>query len=167
MSKTTKKVILASAVTAGNTFTIPNGEQAQADFVTPQDVTVETYTREFTCAASFGASEITVTWPAGAPYDLPAGEYYIDFDLVGGAALPSDVSVAANQADSTVMSDITDNSGGTADGTIATVGDTSTTDQSAAINNNFADLVAKNVALETELNNLLSKLKAAGLMEAD
>lgn len=167
MSRTTKKVTLASAVAAAGTFTIPNGEQAQADFVTPQDVTIEVYAREFTCSASFGASEITVTWPAGAPYDLPAGEYYIDFDLVGGDPLSGDASAAANQADSTVMSSITDNSGGTADGTIELVGDTSAANESAAINNNFADLVAKCQALETELNNALSKLKAAGLMEAD
>lgn len=102
MSRATFKKQLADDVAAEGTFTLSYfGGLAQADFTASQTVTIEVYTREFECDISFGASEATVTWPADAPYDLPAGEYYIDVDLVGGDELPGDTRQAENQADST------------------------------------------------------------------
>lgn len=103
MSRATFTKQLAADVAPEGTFTLPYfGGLAQADFTDPQTVTIEVYTREFECAISFGASEATVTWPAGAPYSLPAGEYYIDVDLVGGDPLQN-ASQAENQADSTAV----------------------------------------------------------------
>lgn len=102
MSRATFTKQLAADVAPAGTFTLSYfGGLEQTDFTDPQTVIVEVYAREFECAISFGASEATITWPAGAPYDLPAGEYYIDVDLVGGDELPADVSQAENQADST------------------------------------------------------------------
>lgn len=154
MSRATLKAVVTSAVAAEGTFTVPYQGQAQADFTSGQTVTVEVYTREFECAATFGASSATVTWPAGAPYSLPPGEYYIDFDTVGGDPLPADASQAANVAD------LTDSTGGTAGDELAAVTDTSATDQSAAVNSNFASLAAKQAAIT-------DALKAAGLMASD
>lgn len=169
MSRATLKATVASAVAAAGTFTVDYTSQAQADFTAGQTVTVRVYERDFTCAVTFGASAATVTWPAGAPYSLPAGEYYIDFDLIGGEELPRDASQATN------IVDLTDNSGGTADGTLEATGTVVTgvdgTGSNAAskadvdarlvsISNNFADLSDK-------YNTLLANLKAAGLMEAD
>lgn len=155
MSTTTLKATIASAVAAAATFTVTYATgQAQADFVDGQTVTVFAYERPFTCAVTFNAGDATVTWPAGAPYSLPVGEYYIDFDLVGGDEIINGVSSAANVAAAT------DSSGGTADGTIEAIGDTSTSNEGAKINNNFAELAAKQAAI-------LSALKTAGLMVAD
>lgn len=155
MSRTTLRASIASPVIAGGTFTVPYREQAQADFVSGQTVTVYTYLRAFACAVTFGVSEATVTWPAGAPYSLPAGEYNIDFDLVGGNRLSADAAEATN------LAALTDSTGGTADETLAAVGDTtSATNQAPVINNNFADINAK-------LSAVIANLKAAGLMEAD
>lgn len=154
MSRATLTKVLASEVAAAGTFDVDYTSQAQADFVSGQTVTIKVYEREFDCAVSFGASAATITWPSGAPYPLPAGTYYIDFDLVGGDPLSSDAAAATN------IAAVTDSSGGTADGTLAAVTDTSATDQSGPINNNFADLADK-------YNTLLANMKAAGLMEPD
>lgn len=155
MTRTTLKATTTAAVAAAGTFTVPYRDEAQADFVAGQTVTVTVYLRDFTCAVTFGASEATVTWPADAPYSLPPGEYNIEFDLVGGDRLSPDAAEAVN------IAGLTDNTTGTADETLAAVGDTtSATNQAPAINNNFADLNAKVTAV-------LTALKNAGLMEAD
>jgi hypothetical protein len=77
-------VTLTSAVAPGGTFTVnyPAG-YAQEDFVAnPTPVTV--YGRPFECAVSLGADKVTVTWPAGAPYDLPFGkEFTVRLDMQG------------------------------------------------------------------------------------
>lgn len=101
MSTATLKATVASAVAAEGTFTVPYTSQAQADFVTGQTVTVYVYGTTDECAVTFGASAATVTWPADAAFDLPAGEYWIDFDLVGGDELANNATQAENQADST------------------------------------------------------------------
>lgn len=99
MSRATLKATVAAAVAAGGTFTVAYVGQAQADFTSGQTVNVEVYGGQTECAVSFGASEATITWPGGASYSLPAGEYYIDFDLVGGDEVDR-VNQAENQADS-------------------------------------------------------------------
>jgi hypothetical protein len=48
---------------------------------------------------------------------------------------------------------IGDSTGGTADGTLQAVGDTSASDESSVINDNFADIIAKYNALRTALMN--------------
>ncbi|MGB1923390.1 MAG: head fiber protein, partial [Alcanivorax sp.] len=53
------------------------------------------------CAVSYGASEITVTWPGGAAAPLAAGTYYLDFDALEGGNLPDNVRQAAAMEDST------------------------------------------------------------------
>jgi len=55
------------------------------------------------------------------------------------------------------VTDPVDSTGGAADGTLAAVGDTSAGDESAAINNNFADLAAAFAALT-------AKLRTAGII---
>ncbi len=75
---------------------MPLGKTA-ADFVAGQKVSVQVYGRLFTDLACAFSATISVTWPAGAPYVLPPGEYHINFDLVGGDPLPSDVSQVAKQ----------------------------------------------------------------------
>ena len=102
MSTATLKKVLSSEVAADATFTVAYTTQSQADFVDGQQVNIDVYGGQVACDVSFGASEATVTWPAGADYALPAGEYYIDFDTVGGDNLrEANASQAANQADST------------------------------------------------------------------
>lgn len=167
MSKTTRKLTVTTELTPEDTVTLDYEQYSQDDFVTGQEATIELYTRDFDLAPTFGGSEITFTWPADAPYNLPVGEYYIDLDLKGGGALPTDVGQASNVADSTAISDVTDSTGGTAGDTLAAVTDTSATDQSGPVNNNFASLLAKNAELETKLNDALGALKDSGLMEAD
>lgn len=100
MSRTTLKATIAIATAAAATFTVPYGNEAQADFTEGQSVTLSVYGRTFTIATvTFGASAATLTWPADAPYALPPGEYYIDFDLVG-ADEQDRFTPAENQADS-------------------------------------------------------------------
>lgn len=167
MSRTTYEVNLAADVAAAGTFAVPYETESQADFVDGQTVSLNVYGALHECAVTFGATEATVTWPAGKSYPLPAGEYYIDFDLVGGDTLDGDAAAAANQADSTEASGIIDNSGGTADNTIQAVPSDTLINNAAAANNNFADVVARLRAVETQHNALLAKLKSAGLMEPD
>lgn len=52
---------------------------------------------------------------------------------------------------------LTDSTGGTANSTLQAVGATNASDQSAAINNNFADLSAK-------VNQLIAAFQTAGLL---
>lgn len=101
MSVATLKKNLASEVAAGGTFTVAYSGQSQGGFVSGQQVNIDVYGGQVACDVSFGASEATVTWPAGADYALPAGTYYIDFDTAGGNPLrETDANQAANQADS-------------------------------------------------------------------
>lgn len=84
MSIATLKATIDTAVEPEGTFTVDYTSQEETDFTASQTVDVSVYGGSINCAVSFGASAATVTWPADADYDLPAGEYYIDFDLVGG-----------------------------------------------------------------------------------
>ena len=61
-------------------------------------------------------------------------------EATDGALLAKSVQNIDNISSITTL---TDNSGGSANDTVETVGDTSVSDQSTAINNNFADLSAK------------------------
>ncbi|CAO3403507.1 hypothetical protein [Azospirillum palustre] len=55
------------------------------------------------------------------------------------------------------VASLTDSTGGSANNTLQAVGATNGSDQSAAINNNFADLSAK-------VNELIAAFKTAGLL---
>ena len=54
-----------------------------------------------------------------------------------------------------------DNMGGSSDGTLAAIGDTTSTDQSAAIIGNFNELLNEVNELRTKLNELLTKKRNA------
>lgn len=98
MTSVVLPVQITTAVAANSTFTVPYNGQVQSDFTAGQTVSLEVYARKFTgLAVTFGASAATVTWPSGAPYSLPPGEYYIGFDLVGADALPDGVKQATRQ----------------------------------------------------------------------
>jgi hypothetical protein len=102
MTTVALKATITSAVAAEGTFSVPYRGQVAADFTAGSTTKLEVYARTFDdLAVTFGESAATVTWPAGAPYSLPVGEYWLEFDLVGGNALPRDVLQAENQADST------------------------------------------------------------------
>lgn len=104
MSFVTLKTTTTVATAAGATFTVPYAGQSQADFTSGSTAILSVYGRQFTgLAVTFGASAATVTWPAGAPYPLPADEYYVQFDLVGGDPLPGNVAQVTPVADSTAI----------------------------------------------------------------
>ncbi|TDX21895.1 hypothetical protein DFO67_13214 [Modicisalibacter xianhensis] len=153
MSFATLKTTTTASTAAGGTFTVPYQGQSQGDFSSSSTAMLQVYARQFTgLAVTFGASAATVTWPATAPYPLPAGEYYVQFDLVGGDPLPGDV------AQIEPVEDVADSTGGAVDGSLAAVGDTSTANQAAPINDNFADLSAK-------VNELMAAMRIAGLLK--
>lgn len=165
MARVTTEILVGAAVAPAGTFTIPYPSgTVQADYATPQDVIFDLYGVEITASAAFGASEITVTWPAGAAGDLQPGTYFIDLDTLSGGDLPANVSQAAAVADSTAASGITDSTTGTAGATLAAI---SGSGADAGINNNFATLIATDVAVEAKLNAVIAALQAAGLMKAD
>jgi hypothetical protein len=58
----------------------------------------------------------------------------------------------------------TDNMGGTADGTLDDIGDTTASNQAGVIEGNFREVLAEITALQSKVNNILSKLRDAGLM---
>lgn len=160
----TVEYLLGAAVAAGGTFTVPYASGfVQADFPASGTVNVSYSGVNTSCACTFGGSNITVTWPGGAPTSLPAGTYFLDFDASAGDPLGGDASKMATQADSTAADDITDSSGGTADGTINAI---SGSGADAGINKNFAEVHAGLTALQADLNALLAKAQAAGLMES-
>lgn len=102
MARVTTKILVGAVVEAEGTFTIPYpAGTVQADYNTPQDVVFDQAGVETTAEAAFGASVITITWPAGAAGDLQPGEYYIDLNTTAGNPLPSSVTTAAYQSDST------------------------------------------------------------------
>jgi len=100
--KMTVKVLVAAAVAAGGTFTVAYASGfAQADFPATGTTIISYSGVDTECAVSYGASEITVTWPGAAPASLAAGEYYMDFDALQGGNLPDNVRQASAMEDST------------------------------------------------------------------
>lgn len=73
-------------------------------------------------------------------------------------AQPSGAGQAALSAQS--QSSLTDSTGGTADTTLAAVTDTSATDQSGTINDNFADLAAQLANIKTDVGALFTLVAA-------
>jgi hypothetical protein len=91
-TKTTGKIAKGSPLF----FAMPQGKDA-ASFTAGQTVSLQVYGRLFTGLVTTFSAVIAVTWPTGAPYDLPPGEYNIQFDLVGGDPLPSGATQVAKQ----------------------------------------------------------------------
>lgn len=92
--------ILTSVTTAdtapGGTldFPLPEGTVA-SDFLAGQTVYIEVYSRVFDgLAVVLTDAAATVTWPADAPYPLPAGTYQVEFQTSAPQGLPDDVSQA-------------------------------------------------------------------------
>lgn len=90
--------------------------------------------------------------------DTNAGALY----LARVSAVDSDgnatISVTTTVAEQSAITSLTDNTGGTADNTLANLADGSTyANDHAAIENNFADLAAK-------VNAILTALRAAGVI---
>lgn len=79
-------VQIAAAVVPGGTFGVPYpAGYTQADFDPGGKATLSLRGADFNdLAVTFGANAATVTWPASAPYDLPAGE-----DIVGLPLYPA------------------------------------------------------------------------------
>lgn len=165
MARVTTEILVGAAVAPEGTFTIPYPSgTVQADYATPQDVIFDLYGVEITASAAFGASVITITWPAGAAGDLQPGTYFVDLDTLTGGDLPGTVTQAAVVADSTAASGVTDSTGGTAGATLTAI---SGSGADAGINNNLATLIATDKAVEVKLNAVINALQAAGLMKAD
>lgn len=102
--KMTVKVLIAAAVAAGGTFTVPYAAGfAQADFPATGTTDVSYSGVSTECAVTYGATEITVTWPAGAAASLAPGEYYLDFDALQGGNLPDNVRQASATEDSVAV----------------------------------------------------------------
>lgn len=75
-------------------FPYPVGAQA-SDFQAGQTVYIEVYSRVFDgLVVTLPADGAEVTWPADAPYPLPAGEYQVEFKTNAASALPDDVKQA-------------------------------------------------------------------------
>lgn len=69
---------VAADVEPGGTVTVPYPElMEQTDFIEDATVPITVYSKRWEAAAVFGASDVTLTWPADAPYDLPAGEHAV------------------------------------------------------------------------------------------
>lgn len=137
--------VALNAVADGATFTIATGAITAAgagaltDVVTPQNVTLYANGGEYTGAASASGGGMAVVFDGGAGNEtLPAGDYYIDLELVGG---------------------VIDSTGGTpsASRTLVNVGATNSGDVSAAIKANFATLAERIAAIEAtlEANNIV------------
>lgn len=71
--------------------------------------------------------------------------------FTGPITASSDPTGTALTAMPAVIAALTDSSGGTANETLEAVGDTSAGDESGAINNNFADLAAKQALIIAKL----------------
>lgn len=100
--KMTVKHLLAAAVAPGGTFTVGYGAGfVQADFPATGTVDVSYSGVLTTCAVTYNAGDITVTWPGGAAGSLGPGTYYLDFDALEGGSLPDNVTQAAATEDST------------------------------------------------------------------
>jgi hypothetical protein len=153
-------------VAAGGTFVVsyPSG-YTQSSFTGDDATTSVMGAQHNDLPVTLGGSSATITWPAGKATTLPAGtELTIGLNLVGSVESADLQNLLPNQAASTNLSGLTDNTGGTPAAQLVDVG---AAFSQANLNNNFASLYAKVAALETENNALLTKLKNAGLMVAD
>lgn len=102
MAIVTVEILVGAVVAPEGTFTIPYPSgTVQADYNTPQDVIFDQAGVETTASAAFGASVITITWPALAAGDLQPGTYFIDLDTTAGGPIPNtavQVGYLANSA---------------------------------------------------------------------
>lgn len=94
-----------------------------------------------------------------------AGENTLNFHEQGGERwvvggelnIPAGGKITPDGGTQPTIAALTDSTGGTANDTLAAVGATDTTNQAAAINNNFADVGAK-------INAILTALQGAGIL---
>lgn len=147
-------VILTSVTTddtaAGGTLLFPLvAPLTAADLAADQTVYIEVYGRVFdSLAVAIDDTGATVTWPADAPYPLPAGEYSVEFKTSAPGELPTDAGQAAAVAPVTK---------------VAAEVDPETVDL-PGLATAYNGMVAAHDELATQFNALLSALQAANLM---
>lgn len=121
----------------------------QADLAATQTVYIEVYGRVFDgLVVTVGADSADVTWPADAPYPLPAGEYTVSFLTSAPAGLPDDAGQAAAVAPVVLVAQAVDPA------TIDLPG----------LATAYNTAVAAHDELATQFNALLGSLQASGLM---
>jgi hypothetical protein len=147
-------VILKAVTTAdtdvGGTIVFPyQPPLTQADLAATQTVYIEVYGRVFDgLVVTVGADSADVTWPADAPYPLPAGEYNVSFLTSEPAGLPEDSGQAAAVAPVVLVAQAVDPA------TIDLPG----------LATAYNTAVAAHDELATQFNALLLSLQAANLM---
>lgn len=111
-------------------------------------------------ASSISTTSLSVGGTASIVNLVTTGTYGANTVSASGSVTMFGKPVVATQPASADQAALTDSSGGIADGTIDAVTDTTATDQSATINNNFAEL-------HTLLNEIRSALVLFGIIKGE